>query len=82
MGDPRREWMQKNLINFSKENPQLKVVATPINNRHPIIVGEYSTTDVRSHDGIENGLSRQICVKNMSQRDIWEHVVLCSHFDN
>ena len=23
---------------------------------------------------LENGLTRQICVKNASQRDIWEHV--------
>lgn len=37
-----REWMQKNLINFASSNPQLKVVTTPVNNRHPILIGEYS----------------------------------------
>ncbi|KAK8814731.1 ribosomal protein L51/S25/CI-B8 family protein [Blastocystis sp. ATCC 50177/Nand II] len=58
-----REWMQKNLINFASSNPQLKVVTTPVNNRHPILIGEY-----------KNGLTRQICVKNASQRDIWEHI--------
>ncbi|KAK8802739.1 putative mitochondrial ribosomal protein [Blastocystis sp. subtype 4] len=59
-----REWMKKNLIDFSKSNPQLKVVTSVVPNRHPILIGEY-----------KNGLSRQICVKNMSQKDIWEHVM-------
>ena len=34
--------MKKNLINFSSANPQLKVVASVVPNRHPILIGEYS----------------------------------------
>ena len=60
---PIRLWMQKNLIDFSKKNPQLKVVTEYLPNRHPILIAEY-----------KNGEMRQVCVKNMSQKDIWEHV--------
>ena len=42
--DSCREWMKKNLIDFSKNNPQLKVVTSVVPNRHPILIGEYSTS--------------------------------------
>ena len=37
-----REWMKRNLIDFSKNNPQLKVVTSVVPNRHPILIAEYS----------------------------------------
>ena len=37
-----REWMKRNLIDFSKSNPQLKVVTSVVPNRHPILIAEYS----------------------------------------
>ena len=39
--------MKKNLINFSSANPQLKVVASVVPNRHPILIGEYSNAHLR-----------------------------------
>ena len=34
--------MKKNLIDFSRNNPQLKVVTSVVPNRHPILIAEYS----------------------------------------
>ena len=74
--------MQKNLIDFSKKNPQLKVETQYLPNRHPILIAEYSFFSFYGFLVIENGQSRQVCVKNMSQKEIWEHVTIGRSHDN
>jgi large subunit ribosomal protein L43 len=62
-----RQWMQENLVTFAKANPLLSIV-TEIKrgpNNHPFVRGNYQNTN-----------SKTICVKNLDQEDITDHVYL------
>jgi large subunit ribosomal protein L43 len=49
------------LIDFANQNPHVKIIVKPRNGHHPYIQGEYIT-----------GQSKQICVKNTTQKRIRE----------
>lgn len=49
------------LLDFAKSNPEMTIIVKPRNGNHPYIQGEYVT-----------GQSKQICVKNTTERRIHE----------
>ena len=68
--------MKKNLIDFSKSNPQLKVVTSVVPNRHPILIGEYSTPDFLFVIARKWSFKTNLCKKyeskgHLGTRSVW-----------
>ena len=74
-----RTWMRENLKSFSETFRDVKVETKYVANKHPILIAEYSISPMNMLF-IENGLSRQVCVKNMPIKDINMHVTAFSLF--
>ncbi len=58
-----RDWMNKNLLNFAKGNPDLQIRTEIKRAKHPVVRGEYM-----------NGNSKTVCVKNLAPENIEQQI--------
>lgn len=58
-------FIKSTLPKFAKRNPQIEITVSPRPRKHPVIIGHYI-----------NGRQKAICVRNMSNEQVWEKAEL------
>lgn len=58
-----REWIQRDVVKFARENPAITIRTEKKRNHHPFVRGHY-----------ENGNSKTICVKNLDTNGVGNYV--------